>query len=48
MTVTATKIVSSHETGKFFITWAWPALTTLIYNNNPVFIKRIGTRIMIS
>jgi hypothetical protein len=24
MTVTATKIDSSHESGKNFITWAWP------------------------
>jgi hypothetical protein len=33
MTVTATKIESSHESGKNFITWAWPASTTIIYNN---------------
>jgi hypothetical protein len=33
MTVTATKIDSSHESGKHFITWAWPASTTIIYNN---------------
>jgi hypothetical protein len=33
MTVTATKIDSSHESGKNFITWAWPASTTIIYNN---------------
>jgi hypothetical protein len=33
---------------KIFITWAWPASTTVIYNNNPVFIKRTGTRIMMS
>jgi hypothetical protein len=32
MTVTATKINSSHECGKNFITWAWPASTTIIYN----------------
>jgi hypothetical protein len=36
MTVTATKIDSSHENGKNLITWAWPASTTIIYNNNPV------------
>jgi hypothetical protein len=33
MTVTATKIDSSHESGKNFITWAWPAWSTIIYNN---------------
>jgi hypothetical protein len=33
MTVTATKIDSSHESRKKFVTWAWPALTTIIYNN---------------
>jgi hypothetical protein len=33
MTVTATKIDSSHESGKNCITWAWPASTTIIYNN---------------
>jgi hypothetical protein len=33
MTMTATKIDSSHESGKNFITWAWPASTTIIYNN---------------
>jgi hypothetical protein len=33
MTVTATKIDSSHKSGKNFITWAWPASTTIIYNN---------------
>jgi hypothetical protein len=33
MTVTAAKIDSSHESGKNFITWAWPAATTIIYNN---------------
>jgi hypothetical protein len=31
MTLTATKIDSSHESGKNFITWAWPASTTIIY-----------------
>jgi hypothetical protein len=31
MTVTSTKIDSSHESGKNFITWAWPASTTIIY-----------------
>jgi hypothetical protein len=30
MTVTATKIDSTHETGKNFITWAWPASPTII------------------
>jgi hypothetical protein len=30
MTMTATKIDSSHESGKNFITWAWPASTTII------------------
>jgi hypothetical protein len=30
---TATKIDSSHESGKNFITWAWPASTTIISNN---------------
>jgi hypothetical protein len=34
--VGATKIDSSHESDKNFITWAWPALTTIIYNI-PVF-----------
>jgi hypothetical protein len=34
MTVTATKIDSLHENGKNFITWAWPASTTIIYNNH--------------
>jgi hypothetical protein len=34
MTVTATKIDSSHERGKNFIIWARPASTTIIYNNN--------------
>jgi hypothetical protein len=33
MTVTATKIDNSHERGKNVITWAWPASTTIIYNN---------------
>jgi hypothetical protein len=33
MIVTATKIDSSHESGKNFITWAWPTSTTIIYNN---------------
>jgi hypothetical protein len=33
MTVTASKIDSSHESGKNFLTWAWPASTTIIYNN---------------
>jgi hypothetical protein len=33
MTLTATKIDSSHESGKNFITRAWPASTTIIYNN---------------
>jgi hypothetical protein len=33
MTVIATKIDSSHESGKNLITWAWPASTTIIYNN---------------
>jgi hypothetical protein len=33
MTVTATKIDSSHESGKNFIIWAWHASTTIIYNN---------------
>jgi hypothetical protein len=33
MTVIATKIDSSHESGKNFITWAWSASTTIIYNN---------------
>jgi hypothetical protein len=37
MTVTATKIDSSHESGKNFITWAWPAWTTIIYNNPVVY-----------
>jgi hypothetical protein len=33
MTVTATKIDSSHVSDKHFITWAWPASTTINYNN---------------
>jgi hypothetical protein len=33
MTVTATKIDSSHESGKNFITWEWSTSTTIIYNN---------------
>jgi hypothetical protein len=35
MTETATKIDSSlfTESGKNFLTWAWPASTTIIYNN---------------
>jgi hypothetical protein len=33
MTVTATKIDSLNESGKSVITWAWPASTTIIYNN---------------
>jgi hypothetical protein len=37
MTVTATKIDSSNESGKNFITWAWPASTTIIYDS-PVFL----------
>jgi hypothetical protein len=36
ITVTVTKIDSSHESGNNFITWAWPASTTVIYNN-PVY-----------
>jgi hypothetical protein len=40
MTVTATKIDSSHESGKNVITWAWPTSTTIIYNN-PVFKKQV-------
>jgi hypothetical protein len=31
-----TKIDSSHERGKNFITWAWPASSTTIIYNNPV------------
>jgi hypothetical protein len=34
ITVTSTKIDSSHESGKNFITWTWPASTTIIYNNH--------------
>jgi hypothetical protein len=37
VTVTATKIDSSNESGKNFITWAWPASTTIIYDS-PVFL----------
>jgi hypothetical protein len=33
MTVTATKIDSSHESDKNVITWARPGSTTIIYNN---------------
>jgi hypothetical protein len=33
MTVTATKIDSSNGSGKHLTTWAWPASTTIIYNN---------------
>jgi hypothetical protein len=33
MTLTATKIDSLHQSGKNFIIWAWPASTTIIYNN---------------
>jgi hypothetical protein len=40
MRVTATKIDSSHESGKNVITWAWPASTTIIYNN-PVERRRL-------
>jgi hypothetical protein len=41
MTMTTTKIDSSHESGKnFIITWAWPASTTIIYNN-PVVAKLV-------
>jgi hypothetical protein len=38
MTVTATKIDSSHKSGKHFIKWAWAVSTVIIYNNNPVLI----------
>jgi hypothetical protein len=38
MTVTATKIDSSHESGKNFITWAWPASTSIIYNKPVQFV----------
>jgi hypothetical protein len=41
ITVTSTKIDSSHESGKNFITWTWPASTTIIYNNH-VSCKRKG------
>jgi hypothetical protein len=37
MTVTATKMDSSHEIGKNVITRVWPASTTIIYNN-PVYL----------
>jgi hypothetical protein len=40
MTVTATKIDSSQEGGNDFITWAWPAATTIIYNN-PVALRHL-------
>jgi hypothetical protein len=30
VTVTETKIDSSHESGKNFITWAWPTSSTII------------------
>jgi hypothetical protein len=39
--VTSTKIDSSYEIGKNFITWTWPASTTIIYNNH-VSCKRKG------
>jgi hypothetical protein len=32
MTVTATKIDSSHKAAKFH-NWVWPASTTIMYNN---------------
>jgi hypothetical protein len=38
MTLTATKIDSSHESGNNFIKWAWAVSTVIIYNNNPVLI----------
>jgi hypothetical protein len=41
ITVTSTKIDSSHESGKNVITWTWPASTTIIYNNH-VSCKRKG------
>jgi hypothetical protein len=34
ITVTWTKVDSSHESGKNFITWTWLASTTIIYNNH--------------
>jgi hypothetical protein len=37
--MTAQKIDSSHESGKNFITWTWPASTTIIYNK-PVLITK--------
>jgi hypothetical protein len=40
MTVTATNIDSSHESGKNSITWAWPAWTTIILNNPVKFVQR--------
>jgi hypothetical protein len=39
--VTSTIIVSSHESGKNFITWTWPASTTIISNNH-ISCKRKG------
>jgi hypothetical protein len=33
MTGTMTKIDSSNKSSKNLITWAWPASTTIIYNN---------------
>jgi hypothetical protein len=42
VTVTATKIDSLHESGKNFITWAWPASTTIIYNNPVCLILHIN------
>jgi hypothetical protein len=37
MTLTATKIDSSHESGKNLITWAWPRqLTTGQVGNPPI------------
>jgi hypothetical protein len=41
ITVTSTIIVSSHESGKNFITWTRPASTTIISNNH-VSCKRKG------
>jgi hypothetical protein len=37
MTVTVIKIDSSHESGKNFLSWAWPASTKIIYNS-PVYV----------
>jgi hypothetical protein len=34
MTVTATKIDSSHESGKNVITWAWPAVLNEIFHKD--------------